>query len=53
MRVVSEALGLGVCYVGSGTTGHGSYVIISTNENIDSDLTTVNAEIQKAHALGL
>lgn len=50
LRAVSEALGLGVRYQ---STAHGSYVVISTDVNVDSDIETVNAQIEKAYALGL
>lgn len=50
LRAVSEALGLGVRYQ---STAHGSYVVISTDANIDSNLERVTAEIEKAYALGL
>lgn len=53
LRAVSEGIGLGVSYVGSGETGHGSYVVISTNKEIDEDKETVKSEIEKAYALGL
>lgn len=53
MRAVGEALGLGVAYVSSGATGHGSYVIMSTDIAVNSNADKINGLIEEAYALGL
>lgn len=53
LRAVSEAIGLGVRYVSSEETGHGSYVVISANQNINTATAFAQSEIEKAYALGL
>lgn len=50
MRVVCEALGLGVSYR---STSHGSYVVVSTDTTIDSQTDKVTALIEEAYGLGL
>ena len=50
MRIVCEALGLGVSYH---STSHGSYVVVSTDTTIDSQTSRVLALIEEAYGLGL
>lgn len=50
MRIICEALGLGVSYQ---STSHGSYVVVSTDTTIDSQTSRVLALIEEAYGLGL
>lgn len=50
MRAICEALGLGVSYQ---STSHGTYVVVSSYQAIDSELSKVNALIEEAYSKGL